>query len=99
MQIPATTYGIVHQGGSIYGLEKRLEGFVKVRTRSTGPNLTAVDVGWNGALLLRSDYWGSEYLEYHTDFGDRMVSYTPTCGCRSVERSRSYISSALGFSL
>jgi hypothetical protein len=52
MQIPATTHGTVDQAGSIYGPEKKVEGFAKVETRSTSPNLMAVSVRWNTALLL-----------------------------------------------
>jgi hypothetical protein len=68
-----------------------METIAKVQTRFTGPKLTAVDVGWNRVLLPRSDCWGSEYSEYHTVFGDRMVGYNPTRGCVllcSLGRSR-----------
>ncbi|CAP79261.1 hypothetical protein PCH_Pc09g00140 [Penicillium rubens Wisconsin 54-1255] len=89
MQISATTHGTVDQGGSICG--EKMETIAKVQTRFTGPKLTAVDVGWNRVLLPRSDCWGSEYSEYHTVFGDRMVGYNPTRGCVllcSLGRSR-----------
>jgi hypothetical protein len=64
-----------------FGLEKKLERIPKVQTRSISPKSTAISVRWNGALLLRRDCWGSEYLEYHADFGDRMVGYNPIRGC------------------
>jgi hypothetical protein len=77
------THGTVGQGGSICGLEKKLEGFAKVQPLFTGPMLTAVDVGWNGALLLRRDCRDSEYLGYNIGFGDRMLGYSAIRGCVS----------------
>ena len=49
----AMTHETVDQGGSICGLEKKLNGFAKAQARSTSPNLMAVSVRWNGSLLLR----------------------------------------------
>jgi hypothetical protein len=34
-----------------------------------------------GLFCLRGAAGAGEYLEYHTDFGDRMVGYNPIRGC------------------
>lgn len=67
MKIPAIAHGTVDQGGSICGLEKNLEEFGKVRTRSTSPDLSALS-----PHMERGTHWRVKYLEYHADFGYRL---------------------------
>ena len=68
MQIPATTHGIVDQGGSICGPEKRLEAFAKVQTRSTSLDLTGrqrtdrTGLCCLGGRLGQVGYWNISHI-------------------------------------
>jgi hypothetical protein len=103
MQVPATTHETVDQGGSIYGPEKKVEGFAKVQTRATTSDLMAVIGGTAGAGrvfgISRTLWRQNGRLNPDPWLCSLGCCHKRVCSpvkwqaalCLSVERSRSYV--------
>ena len=72
MQILATTHGIVDQGGSICGPERNWKELPRSRHDPQAQSFRPSVPDDTGLFCLRGAAGAGEYLEYHTDFGDRV---------------------------